>query len=31
MSAEEIAAIYTAGSAGICAVKTIYLPLILKN
>jgi hypothetical protein len=31
LSADEIVAIYSAGSAGICAVKTIYLPLILKN
>jgi len=31
LSADEIVAIYNAGSAGICAVKTIYLPLILKN
>ena len=31
LTADEIAAIYNAGSAGICAVKTIYLPLILKK
>ena len=31
LSAEEIAAIYAAGSAGICAMRTIYLLLILKN
>ena len=31
LTADEVAAIYAAGSAGICAVKTIYLPLILKN
>jgi len=31
LSANEIGAIYNAGSAGICAVKTIYLPLILRN
>ena len=31
LGADEIAAIYAAGSAGICAVKTIYLPLILRN
>ena len=31
LSPQEIATIYNAGSAGICAVKTIYLPLILKN
>jgi len=31
LGADEIAAIYNAGSAGICAVKTIFLPLILKN
>jgi hypothetical protein len=31
LTANEIAAIYAAGSAGICAAKTIYLPLILRN
>ncbi len=31
LTANELSAIYNAGSAGICAVKTIYLPLILKN